>query len=146
MARLGSVSVRYMDDWVVLAPTRWKLRMANRAVNQVMADLRVRQHSDKTTIRRIARGSISWSIDFRQSGRWLPGRRWRGAWHGYPSFMSEVRRAAVSRPTCSAGRGGSELGCELQWRMSDRNRPPCRPRAPPKINQTRCKYKREAVT
>jgi len=56
MARLGSVSVRYMDDWVVLAPTRWKLRMAIRAVNQVMARLRVRQHPDNTIIGRIARG------------------------------------------------------------------------------------------
>lgn len=45
-----------MDDWVVLAPTRWKLRAAIREVNQVMAALRVRQHPDKTTIGRIARG------------------------------------------------------------------------------------------
>ena len=45
-----------MDDWVVLAPTRWKLRAAIRTVNQVMAQLRVRQHPDKTIIGRIARG------------------------------------------------------------------------------------------
>ena len=52
MARRGSVSVRYMDDWVVLAPTRWKLRMAIRAVNQVMARLWVREHPDNTIIHR----------------------------------------------------------------------------------------------
>ena len=34
----------------------WKLRAAIRAVNQVMAELRVRQHPVKTTIGRIARG------------------------------------------------------------------------------------------
>ena len=56
MAALGCVYVRYMDDWVVLASTRWKLRAAIRAVNQVMANLRVRQHPDKTIIGRIARG------------------------------------------------------------------------------------------
>lgn len=58
MARLGSVSVRYryVEDWVVLAPMRWKLWMAIRAVNQVMARLRVRQHPDNTIIGRIARG------------------------------------------------------------------------------------------
>jgi len=48
--------VRYMDDILVLAPTRWKLRAAIMAVNQEMANLRVRQHPDKTTIGRIARG------------------------------------------------------------------------------------------
>ena len=56
MAALGCFYVRYMDDWVVLAPTRWKLRAAIRTVNQVMAQLRVRQHPDKTIIGRIARG------------------------------------------------------------------------------------------
>jgi hypothetical protein len=45
-----------MDDWVVLAPTRWKLRAAIRGVNEVMAELLVRQHPDKTFIGRIARG------------------------------------------------------------------------------------------
>ena len=37
-------------------PTRWKLRAAIRAVNQVMARLRVAQHPDKTIIGRVARG------------------------------------------------------------------------------------------
>ena len=39
-----------------VAPTRWKLRAAIRAINQVMARLRVRLHPDKTIICRIARG------------------------------------------------------------------------------------------
>jgi hypothetical protein len=34
-------------------------------VNQVMADLRVLQHPEKTIIGRIARGSISQAIGFR---------------------------------------------------------------------------------
>jgi hypothetical protein len=56
MAELGCFYVRFMDDWVVLAPTRWKLRKAIKAVSEVMADLRVEQHPDKTFIGRIARG------------------------------------------------------------------------------------------
>lgn len=56
MERTGCFYVRYMDDWVVLAPTRWKLRAAIRAVNQVMVVLRVRQHPDKTSSGRIQRG------------------------------------------------------------------------------------------
>ncbi|NER92201.1 reverse transcriptase/maturase family protein [Moorena sp. SIO3A2] len=56
MAQLGCFYVRYMDDWVILAPTRWKLRKAIKATNQVMNELKVLKHPDKTFIGRIARG------------------------------------------------------------------------------------------
>ena len=56
MAELGCFYVRFMDDWVVLAPTRWKLRKAIKAVNKVMTELRVGKHPDKTFIGRIAKG------------------------------------------------------------------------------------------
>ncbi|NEP87553.1 MAG: hypothetical protein F6K18_12385 [Okeania sp. SIO2C2] len=45
-----------MDDWVILAPTRWKLRKAIKAVNEVMADLQVEKHPNKTFIGRVSRG------------------------------------------------------------------------------------------
>lgn len=56
MAELGCFYVRFMDDWVILAPTRWKLRKAIKAVNEVMNDLLVEKHPDKTFIGRISRG------------------------------------------------------------------------------------------
>ena len=56
MAAMGCFYVRYMDDWVVLAPTRWALRRAIKATNQVMAGLKVEKHPDKTFIGRIAKG------------------------------------------------------------------------------------------
>lgn len=56
MAEVGLFYARFMDDWVILAPTRWKLRQAIKAVNEVMFELRVVQHPDKTFIGRIARG------------------------------------------------------------------------------------------
>lgn len=56
MAAMDCLFVRYMDDWVVLATTRWKLRRAIKAVNEEMAKLKVRQHPDKTFIGRISRG------------------------------------------------------------------------------------------
>ncbi len=56
--------MRYMDDWVVLAPTRWTLRRAIKEVNEVMARFLVVQHPEKTVIGRIARG-----FDFR--GYWF---------------------------------------------------------------------------
>ena len=68
MAQMGCVYVRYRDDWLVLAPTRWKLRAAIRAVNQVMSELRVRQHPDKTTIGRIVRGFDFMGYHFSSAG------------------------------------------------------------------------------
>jgi RNA-directed DNA polymerase len=45
-----------MDDWVVLAPTRWKLRQAIKIINQTLNELKVEKHPDKTFIGRIERG------------------------------------------------------------------------------------------
>ena len=45
-----------MDDILILAPTRWKLRGAVRVVNEVLASLRLEKHPDKTTIGRIKNG------------------------------------------------------------------------------------------
>ena len=59
MADTGLFYTRYMDDWVILAPTRWKLRAAIRVVNATLAELKVEQHPDKTFIGRIAK-----SFDF----------------------------------------------------------------------------------
>jgi RNA-directed DNA polymerase len=55
METTGLDYVRFMDDWVVLAPSRWKLRKAIKIVNQTLAELKVRQHPDKTFIGRIDR-------------------------------------------------------------------------------------------
>ncbi len=56
MEATGLFYVRFMDDWVVLSPTRWKLRKAVRIVNQTLTELKVRQHPEKTFIGRISRG------------------------------------------------------------------------------------------
>jgi hypothetical protein len=45
-----------MDDWVILAPTRWKLRGAVKAVQVLMGELKLVLHPDKTFIGRISRG------------------------------------------------------------------------------------------
>jgi hypothetical protein len=54
--KTGLAYARFMDDWVILAPTRWKLRAAIRLVNETLAELHVEQHPDKTFIGRISRG------------------------------------------------------------------------------------------
>lgn len=47
---------RFMNDWVILAASRWKLRKAIRRVNVILAELKVQQHPEKTFIGRISRG------------------------------------------------------------------------------------------
>jgi len=56
MAQTGLFYARFMDDWVILAPTRWKLRKAIKIVRETLAELKVEMHPDKTFIGRVARG------------------------------------------------------------------------------------------
>jgi hypothetical protein len=53
---LGVFYIRFMDDIVVLAPTRWTLRTAVKVVNQVLASLGLVKHPEKTFIGRIEKG------------------------------------------------------------------------------------------
>ena len=64
----GLAYARFMDDWVILAPTRWKLREAIRLVNQTLAELHVEQHPDKTFIGRISRGFDFLGYAFKPAG------------------------------------------------------------------------------
>ncbi|MGD1912116.1 MAG: reverse transcriptase domain-containing protein [Rivularia sp. (in: cyanobacteria)] len=68
MAQLGCFYARFMDDWVILAPTRWKLRKAIKAVNQEMNNLGVVKHPDKTFIGRITQGFDFLGYWFSNSG------------------------------------------------------------------------------
>ncbi len=58
MKELDVFYARFMDDWIIIAPTRWKLRKAIRIVNQTLNELRVEQHPGKTMIGRGDRGLI----------------------------------------------------------------------------------------
>ncbi|MCP4254013.1 MAG: hypothetical protein GY775_11505 [Candidatus Scalindua sp.] len=56
MEKTGLYYARFMDDWIVIAPTRWKLRSAVRIVNATLNALKVEQHPDKTFIGKVERG------------------------------------------------------------------------------------------
>jgi len=56
MEESGLFYARYMDDWIVIAPSRWKLRKAVATENRVLDVLLVEQHPDKTFIGRAERG------------------------------------------------------------------------------------------
>ena len=47
VAGMGLFYARFMDDWVILAPTRWKLRRAIKVVNQTLTELKVEKHPTK---------------------------------------------------------------------------------------------------
>jgi RNA-directed DNA polymerase len=55
-AKLGLFYIRFMDDILILAPSRWQLRHAVRLVNQTLGMLNLEKHPDKTFIGRIERG------------------------------------------------------------------------------------------
>ena len=47
MEATGLFYARFMDDWVILAPSRWKLRRAIRTVQQTLDELKVETHPDR---------------------------------------------------------------------------------------------------
>ena len=76
MEATGLFYARFIDNWVVLAPTRWKLRKAVPVVNETLAELKVQQHPDKTFIGRSEQGfaflgtqSNVQTWDFQDQGR-----------------------------------------------------------------------------
>ncbi len=56
LERTGLFFIRYMDDVIVLAPTRWTLRRAVRIVNEQLNRLGLEKAPDKTFIGRVERG------------------------------------------------------------------------------------------
>ncbi len=56
MAQPGLCYVRDMDDILLMAPTRWKLRRAIRGVKQGLAEMGLRTHPDNTWVEQSERG------------------------------------------------------------------------------------------
>ncbi len=52
----GVKYLRYMDDWVILCPTKWKMRRAVKVMHQTLLTLRLHVHPDKTFIGKVERG------------------------------------------------------------------------------------------
>jgi hypothetical protein len=87
MEAAGLTYARFMDDWVILAPSRWSLRRAIRIVNETLRELRVKQHPDKTFIGRIERG-------FTFLGYWITAKGVTGvapsAWQGFQERVARL--------------------------------------------------------
>jgi RNA-directed DNA polymerase len=65
-----------MDDVLVLAPTRWKLRHAVRVLNETLAALGLEKHPDKTFIGRTEKGFDFLGYRFSPKGILLARQTW----------------------------------------------------------------------
>ena len=74
MEKLDVKYFRYMDDILILAPTRWKLKKAIRVLNQTFNELRLEQHPDKTMIGRTKRGFDFLGYHFELEGLSVAGK------------------------------------------------------------------------
>ena len=84
LERTGLFYVRSMDDILVLAPSRWKLRRAVRVLNQILSSLKLEKHPEKTFIGPIERGfdflgwfaleesPLIWGDEIEHTVRWAP--------------------------------------------------------------------------
>ena len=82
----GLFYLRYMDDFVIMAPTRHRLRRAIKEVHAVIARLGLRLHATKRCI-----GKLSNGFDF-LGYRVVPGRRLRTSAEGRRRFAEKFRR------------------------------------------------------
>ena len=64
----GLFYVRHMDDVLILAPTRWKLRRAVKMLNETFTVLKLEKHPDKTFIGKTDRGFDILGYHFHSQG------------------------------------------------------------------------------
>lgn len=69
VAETGLFYARFMDDWLIIAPSRWKLRKAVQLVNRVLDTLKLKKHPGKTFIGRASKGFDFWGCRFAANGR-----------------------------------------------------------------------------
>src|SRR5262249_37326124 len=100
----GLFYARFLDDWVVLAPSRWKLRRAARVMQQTLAELKVASHPDKTFLGRTARGFDFLGYRFGPDGRTGVAEATRGRLvekaTGLAAQQEAGTRAAGDLPAC----------------------------------------------
>ena len=68
MEKLDVKYFRYMDDILILAHTRWKLKKAIRILNQTLNELKLEKHPGKTLIGRTCRGFDFLGYRFKPNG------------------------------------------------------------------------------
>ena len=88
----GLYYVRYMDDILVLAPTRWRLRHAIRVLQQAFARLKLSMHPTRPAWGVLKKGLISSAITSPAAPSGSRTRASSISWHGFIGFMSNRKR------------------------------------------------------
>lgn len=106
---------RYMDDFIVLARTRWRLRAAVADLNALLAEGGFSQHPDKTWIGRLKHG-IDWL------GGWFTDQGWVGI---APQALQRHRTRSLRLYEQTLRDGLSDIECQRRvqqyrgrWSMS----------------------------
>jgi len=76
LEKTGLLYVRFMDDIVILAPTRWKLRRVIKTVNATLADLKLQKHPKKTFIGKVKQGFDFLGYTIATSGLGIAPKTW----------------------------------------------------------------------
>ena len=109
MERVVLFYVRYMDDILVLARTRHKLRQAVRVVNQTLTTLGLEKALNKTFIRRVEKGFDFMGYRVSPQGLTLAAQTWT-------NFLAHRRRLYERAPRClAASRRGAYVQRWLAW-------------------------------
>ncbi len=98
MAASGVFYVRFMDDTLVLAPTRWTLRRAVAVVNHILGALRLEKHPEKTFIGHIARSFDFLGYRFSRG----PVRLARQTLRNHGSRLHRLYERQKAAPDCAA--------------------------------------------
>jgi len=88
--------VRFMDDVVELAPTRWKLRRAVKTLNRVFQALGLEKHPQKTFIGRADKGFDFLGFRFSPNGTGLAPK-------SIENFASRLTRLYEQKKTAPEG-------------------------------------------
>jgi RNA-directed DNA polymerase len=107
MANLDVKYFRYMDDILILAPTRWKLKKAIRVLNETLDELKLEKHPDKTDMGRMEKGFDFLGYHFSPQGLSLAEKT-------VENFLEKARRI---NEQSSSIRGKEELSDYVErWR------------------------------
>ena len=110
MARLDVRYFRYMDDVLILATTRWKLKKAIRVLNQTFNELKLEKHPDKTLIGGTERG-----FDF--LGYFIKPGRLSVSLKAMENFVERIAR--LYEQDADSTRIGQYVSKWMQWVRAD---------------------------
>jgi hypothetical protein len=98
-----------MDDWIVLADIRWKLRRAVKTANEALERLKVQKHPFKTSIGRIRQGFDF--MGYRMTPESAAGLEvaWQTMNNHYDKFPSAVSMAKTQKERHFVKRAGLTL-------------------------------------